>query len=401
MNDKKPVYVVAFVTAICLLGDSMLYIVLPVYWREVGLQSLWEVGILLSINRFVRLPLNPLIGWLYKKMSLRTGLFIAVLIGALTTVGYGVFKGFIAWLILRGLWGVAWSFLRMGGYFTVIHSSHDGNRGQLMGSYNGIFRLGSLAGMLVGGILVPIVGMQNVSLGFGLITFIGLVPIFLYTSKRQVTEVEAPPQEGTLQSRIWTKGVLQILICGLWIALLQAVFSSTLSLLIDRHYSESISIFGLIMSSTALAGILQAIRWVWEPFLATKVGQMSDGAKGRIPLFLLSLFCAAIGYFLIPWELPLYIWLLIVLFVMVTGTATNTLMDALAADIAKTTSVIAVMTTYSVVTDLGSALGPMLSYWFVELEHGLLLVYLASASIYLVILLWYRSTRHLKREMQG
>lgn len=397
MNDKRPVTVVALVTAICLLGDSMLYIILPVYWREVGLQSLWEVGVLLSINRFVRLPLNPLIGWLYKRMSLRTGLFIAVLIGAFTTIGYGIFKGFIAWLILRSLWGVAWSFLRMGGYFTVISYSHDGNRGKHMGSYNGIFRLGSLAGMLVGGLLVPLLGVQTVSLAFGLMTFIALIPIILFISDRQLSEQEEIPPEQSLRTQIWKKSILRVLICGLWIALLQAVFSSTLSLLIDTNYSDSISVFGIIISSTALAGVLQSIRWVWEPFLATKVGKISDGFKGRIPLFLLSLLSAAIGYALIPWELPIYLWIIIVLFVMITSTATNTLMDALASDTAKTTSVIAVMTAYSVMTDLGSALGPMVSYWFVEWEHGLLFVYLASAIIYLGIMIWYRPQSRVKK----
>ncbi len=191
------------------------------------------------------------------------------------------------------------------------------------------------------------------------------------------------------------------------LALLQAVFSSTLSLLIDTNYSDSISVFGIIISSTALAGVLQSIRWVWEPFLATQVGKISDGFKGRIPLFLLSLLSAAIGYALIPRELPIYLWIIIVLFVMITGTATNTLMDALASDTAKTTSVIAVMTAYSVMTDLGSALGPMVSYWFVEWEHGLLFVYewehgllfvyLASAIIYLGIMIWYRPQSRVKK----
>lgn len=47
---------IALVTAFCLLGDSMLYIALPIYWEEAGLDALWQVGILLAINRFVRLP---------------------------------------------------------------------------------------------------------------------------------------------------------------------------------------------------------------------------------------------------------------------------------------------------------------------------------------------------------
>ncbi|WP_062104343.1 MFS transporter [Bacillus niameyensis] len=388
MQERKPVIIVAIVTAICLLGDSMLYIVLPVFWKDAGLHSLWEVGILLSINRFVRLPLNPFIGWLYNKMTLRTGLIIAVIIGAMTTIGYGLFKGFLLWFILRALWGVAWSFLKMGGYFTVISYSNDGNRGQWMGSYNGISRLGSLAGMLAGGILVPIFGLQAVSILFGISIFIGIPLILIFISNKKVTENTHTERDWT--TSIWSKRVVRVLVCGLSIALLQAIFTSTLSLIIDTNYSQSISIFGIVLSSTALAGILQSVRWVWEPFLATKIGRKSDGISGRVPLFLFSLICAAVGYSLIPWELPIYFWIIIVLFVMMTGTATQTLMDALASDTAKVTSVITVMTAYSVVTDLGSALGPMLTYWFVNMENGILIVYLCSAIIYLAIMLSYR-----------
>jgi MFS family permease len=147
-SKKQPVIIVALVTAICLMGDSMLYIALPIYWKEVGLLSLWEVGLLLSVNRFVRLPLNPLIGWLYNKISLRTGLLIAVVLATLTTIGYGLASGLVMWLILRCVWGIAWSLLRLRGFFTVIRCAEAHNQGQFMGTYNGLYRLGSLFGML-------------------------------------------------------------------------------------------------------------------------------------------------------------------------------------------------------------------------------------------------------------
>src|SRR4051794_4921507 len=116
MNDqnKRPVIILALITAVCLIGDSMLYVVLPIYWREIGLSSIWQVGVLLSVNRFVRLPLNPLIGWLYKRISTRTGIATAVILAGFTTISYGFAEGFLAWIILRTIWGAAWTFLRLG-----------------------------------------------------------------------------------------------------------------------------------------------------------------------------------------------------------------------------------------------------------------------------------------------
>ncbi|MDQ0338474.1 MFS family permease [Caldalkalibacillus uzonensis] len=166
-NGIQPVVAVSIITAICLTGDSMLYIALPIYYKEVGLVSLWEVGLILSLNRLIRIPINPFVGWFYRKISLRTGLCIAVVIAIVTTVGYGVGQGLVIWIILRCLWGIAWSFLRLGGMFTVLECTGDHNRGKLMGTYNGLYRLGSLFGMLVGGILVGVVGIKAVAIFLG------------------------------------------------------------------------------------------------------------------------------------------------------------------------------------------------------------------------------------------
>lgn len=231
-NGQRPVTIIAIVTALCLLGDSMLYIVLPIYWKEAGLSALWEVGVLLSVNRFIRLPSTPLIGLLYRKMPLRIGLFLAVLLAAATTVGYGLFDGFAIWLILRGLWGIAWSFLRMGGYLTVIRYSDDSNRGRLMGRFNGISRLGSLVGMLAGGILVPLCGMDAVSIVFGLFMLAGLPYVALYITGGKANDTEASQmqkEDRSISRRIWTKPVIIIIATGLLLYLIQTVMVATLN----------------------------------------------------------------------------------------------------------------------------------------------------------------------------
>ncbi|UUZ81705.1 hypothetical protein LJK88_45165 [Paenibacillus sp. P26] len=103
----------------------MLYIVLPLYWREFALDALWQVGVLLSANRFVRSPLNPLIGWLYARIPKRSGMAAAVLLACGTTLAFGLLQGFIAPLTARILWGAAWSLLRIGGFLTVLNAKGE------------------------------------------------------------------------------------------------------------------------------------------------------------------------------------------------------------------------------------------------------------------------------------
>jgi MFS family permease len=391
-QNQKVITMVAIITALSLLGDSMLYIALPIFWREAGLDSIWQVGILLSINRFIRLPFNPIAGWIYKKISLKTGLIIAIIIGAFTTLGYGVFKGFIAWVILRGLWGIAWSFFRIGGLSSVALYADENHRGEAMGLYNGIYRLGSLFGMLLGGLFVPVLGLTLVSAVFGMLTLLGL-PLILFSFSKK-NDAQKDIQSDSLMPAALSfvfKRKLLIIISGFFITLLiQGVLTSTLTSLIDHHYGQQISFLGFIVSVTFLSGMIQSARWMWEPFLGRKIGFLSDGPNGRIPLFILSCILTAVLFGMISYSLPIWLWTIVMLAVLLGATAISTLSDALAIDAAKSANVVSFLTLYSIVQDVGAALGPFLSYMLIELNRGFIYLYWGGACLFTAIgILWF------------
>lgn len=390
-RNSKVIVIVAIVTALSLLGDSMLYITLPIFWKEAGLDSIWQVGILLSINRFIRLPINPLTGWIYKRISLKTGLIIAVLLGAITTLGYGMLKGFIAWIILRGLWGIAWSFFRIGGLSIVAYYADENHRGEAMGQYNGLYRLGSLFGMLLGGIFVPIFGLKIVSITFGVLSLLGLPLIIKSIKTGNVSHVKQSPiakRAPSLQSAFKNKVI--IIISGFFITMLyQGVFTSTLSSVIERSHGQNVSIFGIVLSVTFLSGIIQSARWGWEPFLGKRFGHWSDGPKGRIPIFVISLLFAGLTFGMISSNLPFVIWIMITFLLMIAATSISTLTDAIALDTAKASNVVSFLTLYSIAQDVGAALGPFISYMLIELDKGFTYLYWGGAGIFtLLAILW-------------
>jgi predicted MFS family arabinose efflux permease len=86
------------------MGDATLYTVLPTHTAEAGI-ALSSVGIILGINRAVRLFLNGPAGLVYDRWPRRRLFVPALFIGALSTAVYADTGGFWPILVGRLLWG--------------------------------------------------------------------------------------------------------------------------------------------------------------------------------------------------------------------------------------------------------------------------------------------------------
>ncbi|QQE75101.1 MFS transporter [Brevibacillus composti] len=314
-NGKKEVIMLAAVTALCMLGDSMLYVVLPLYWREAGLSSLWEVGVLLSVNRLVRVPLNPLVNLWYMRSGGRSGLIAAVLLACVSTASYAL-EGFWLWLAMRCAWGLAWTFLRLGAFSLIVEVSDDSNRGQLMGLYNGIFRLGSLIGMMLGAVLAAWGGLQGAALVFAFASLLALFPVLFsirphFIGRPHGGSAEDDGGEGRCHNlrnrqwrarlgkiifwrsrsaewRIWRNGWVRTMLAGWLVAMcFQGMFAASLSRVIEEFHPVML-VGGLVLGPAVIAGIVQGVRWLWEPWAAPWFGTLSD-RWGRNRLFVLTM----------------------------------------------------------------------------------------------------------------
>ncbi|MFY0544353.1 MFS transporter [Brevibacillus sp. H7] len=390
-SGKTQVIAVALVTALCMLGDSMLYVVLPIYWREAGLHSLWEVGILLSVNRLVRVPLGPPVGKWYEQTGGRKGLIIAVALAFVTTLSYG-FQGFWLWLGMRCLWGVSWTFLRLGAYALIVGVSEETNRGHLMGLYNGLYRLGSLGGMLAGAMLAAWSGLRTASFLLAAFSLLAFLLVFVYIRpsfpKRIIDRVlgDDPRALWKRRSVLFTMGT------GLLIAMVyQGMFTATLSRLIE--IGQPLAVMGeMAFGAAVVASLVQGVRWGWEPWAAPWFGKISDRYERRT-MFVLFLFAASALFGLLHAPLSFAIWLCLLLGIQMTATILTTVTDTLAADEAsKLTNGTVLMTLYSVATDLGAALGPLFAFW-IDGCFGLDVLYGGMAATLLVIAIGWSMRR--------
>jgi len=151
-NLRRPVWLVGSATALSLFGDQALYVILPTCADKLGLVP-FQIGLLLSVNRWVRLLTNHLAERLVRRFSPTRLLLIALTLGALLTLLYSKQPVFIILLIARMLWGLCWSFIRQVGIMTSVDCSSEQTKGRIVGLYNGIARTGSFVGMTVGGVL--------------------------------------------------------------------------------------------------------------------------------------------------------------------------------------------------------------------------------------------------------
>lgn len=361
----RPVVLLAAVTALCLVGDSMLYVALPVHWAEFGLTSLWQAGVLLSVNRLVRLPLNPAVSRLYRRISARSGMLLAAVLAAATTAGYGLAGSFAALIVLRALWGLAWTFLRLGAYFTVLTTADDSSQGRAMGMYNGLMRTGSLFGMLLGGVLADTWGTGLTCAFFASVSVLA-VPLIWFAVPRNakgMAEEAAAGEDGYSLFSHWK--VLSVLLIGTAVAFVyQGMLISTLSYLVKIRIPAGLDLGWALVGAASLGGVLQAVRWSWEPFLAPFFGWLSDHPRaGRKKTFIISSLIGAALFAFLPADMGLLPWLLLLLLLQVTATALTTAGDAVAADTAvRSGAKIKVITAYSVLTDVGAAAGPAAAF---------------------------------------
>ncbi|WP_163115637.1 MFS transporter [Bacillus safensis] len=387
-HRQKQVVSISLITAFALIGDSMLYIVLPIYWKEIGLSSIWEVGLLLSINRFIRIPLTPVVWWLYRFVPMKTGVLIAILIASVTTMLYGV-SGFWLLLICRCAWGLAWTLLRMSG-MRLIAEMEESSQGHYTGIYNGLYRLGSLFGMLFGGIFASLIGFQSMTLVFGLLTLLGII---FYVSLDEIEKGEEGQVYQVIKQRWLARDVVKVLMTGMLIALvIQGLFASTLSHVIEARIGHGeFALFGFVIGASALSGIIQAIRWGWEPFVAPKTGRWFDGLvmKERT---LCWMFLSFGGLSLLAVMLKVSGWFLVMLLlIQLLSTILTTLTDTLAFQKASAqTDKNRFLASYSFVQDMGAALGPLCGYTMIQFFGSSSVFWLMLIISLLLVSMWAR-----------
>ena len=91
----RNVWLSSWVLSFSLLGDALLYVVLPVHADDFGV-SMIVIGFLLAVNRVIRIFAYGFIANLAERIGAKRLCLIAAATASLSTFGYGLFDGVIA-----------------------------------------------------------------------------------------------------------------------------------------------------------------------------------------------------------------------------------------------------------------------------------------------------------------
>jgi MFS family permease len=395
--------------ALSLLGDQMLYAVLPVMHEAVGVPVV-AVGLLLSANRWVRLLTNTLAVQVLARYGRQWPFVLALVLGGLTTIAYGVLHGVWVFLAARLLWGTAWSFIRIEGLSTVLDVAAEGSRGRYMGLYQAISRLGGAVAMLAGGVLTDVIGFRATFVLFGSCTCASALLAHYEMRQRRVRDVarttgasataaapsprqQAQGQEdrttwGTDRDTRWRMAAASFATFSTFV--IGALVSATLGYTLRHRFGTTLTVGSLAVGVASLTGLLLSSRGFLDLGFAPFAGYLAD-RWGRHRMIFATMPVAILSVAVLAIQPPLLVVIGAVLLLYAAGAAGHVALDAVAGDIAPAGKRRMFLSLFVTWQDLGAATGPLLGYW-IGPQFGLFWLYLSGASLLLAATVVYLVT---------
>lgn len=131
-------------------GDAFLYAYLPVNYSQAGVPLAW-IGILLSVNRFVRIFSNTAMVRVFEKYGLRFTTILATCAAILSTLGYALASSVVIWLLCRIVWGLSFSAMRVS---TLAYAIQNQKQGIALGISRGLQEAGPMITLLFAPLLL-------------------------------------------------------------------------------------------------------------------------------------------------------------------------------------------------------------------------------------------------------
>lgn len=366
-----PVFYISTASSLSTLGDALIYTILPSYYPHLGLVS-FQVGIILSINRWIRLTTNHMVEHCYRRYPSDLWLIFAFLMGSLLTAIYGIARTFIIFLGARILWGVSFSFIRLASIMTVAKSGSEVHLGERMGYYRGITAIWVALGVTIGGLSHDVFGFTPTLIVVSILS-LSAIPLGVL-SQQNLKQLKKPLAEDIASKRdFW------VMLCGFAIGTVGAgIIMSTLGLIFKERIGESFGIAGYSIGIVTLTGMMLGLYWFIRGIVGPIFGNIADriGRERPIPFLFL---VGAIALFISGIYLdPILLAVLIVVF-FICGATLDTLLFARAAQSGSRS-----VASFVTALDLGMSIGPLIGWGIPYLGFPTNYIFISGGAIYMI-----------------
>lgn len=338
----------------------ILYLLLPVYGREVGADVV-EIGLFFSAFSFMTVLLRPMVGWGLDRYG-RRWFFLSGLVGyALSMACFALIDQVWGILLARVFQGIASSLLWLSARAITADVSARDQRGRAFGSVDQASSQGAMIGAFVGFTLlnarislngqIYYLGSWPLLFGFyGLVSLVALVIAWrglpeTYTRSEQLRSRPIP------WSRPWALLLLVTLVTGASAAMISPILIVFLQ---DR----------LDVGMAVLSWAFLPSGLVWA-LLPRYLGRLAD-RFGRKPLMILGLVAAAVTSFIIPHLASIVALAILWAWQALCYAAGDPAEQALVADLTGDDQRGRAYGMYAFAADLGATIGPLGGAWLYQ-----------------------------------
>ncbi len=351
--------------SIAIMGDALIYIVLPVNAEIFGVGLAW-VGVLLAANRIVRTFAYGAIAAFGERIGIKNLCILASITAVTSTAMYGLFQGWAPLLAARVVWGLSFGALLL---VALGYSASDRARtGARVGVSRALEQIGPLLTLTAGAWLAGVVGPRDVFLYLALVTCVSV----LFAVMLPPTVARRPASRESRPNILPKPERIDILILGIGFAV-DGVFTMTVTIMLAEHVDLELAMVS--------SGLLIASRRLVEIVAAPLSGVVADRFGVRRPLVAASLLLVAgLAFVGIGW---LYAGAVAII---VARGALGTLIPAAVVFFAPS-GVLQPLARNMTWRDVGAAAGPLTTGFVLGLMRPET-IHLVLAAIFLCSLLW-------------
>ncbi len=353
------------IMSLALLGDALLYAVLPAYADQFGLTLPW-VGVMLSANRFIRVFAYGVIARLTNAVGVRRMCIGAAVTATLSTALYAVSQGPWVMLAARILWGLTYAGLVLATLAYAVE--YRENAGTRVGVSKAIQRAGPIAALFGGAWLVGQVGPNMVFAVLAAATAFAILISFSLPADRISNSPSTPVASLDRPRPVDVIFFMQ----GYGV---DGVFAVSITLILAREASLSEAVLG--------GSALLAMRHFGEAIAAPLFGWIADRVGAR-SVFIASSVLTMLGFVFVAAGLTIIGALIMLLF---RGALASLGPAVIVQELSLDADAIGPLARMQAWRDLGAACGPLATGFLLtlvsaELQHGLVAVALAGSLVY-------------------